>query len=843
MKVSLKTVRQFTDINMPVDELVTKINQQLGSVDETHNIGAQYKDALIVKVVSCAKHENADKLNVCKIDDGGVREDVERDTDGLIQVVCGAPNVHADMFAVWLPPQSIVPSTFGDSAPFTLGARELRGVMSQGMLAAGDELAINSDHNGIVELTENDLKDSTARLTPGMSFAQTFGLDDYVIDVENKMFTHRPDLFGQLGVAREIAGIQGEQFKIPDWYDTGSVSAPQVAGETLALEVFNDAETNVPRFMTITMSNVTIAPSPLWLQCELVALGGKPINNVVDLTNYVMLLTAQPTHAYDYDKIRGHKIGARMATKGETIRLLNDKTYELNNSDIVIADGDGPIGLAGIMGGGDSEVTNETKNLVVEVANFDMYTLRRSSMHHGVFTDALTRFNKGQSPYQNDVVLAQLVKMLSDITGGMVAGEISDLWNITSSIDSDGIHMVNPVSVTSEFINARLGTTLSNEEITQILKNVGMKTELSDSGIEVYAPFWRTDLELPEDIVEEVGRLYGFDRLPRELPRRNIVPAGLSKQLEIERGIRQKLAANGLNEVLTYSFVHDRTLRRAEQNPEHAFKLSNALSPDLQYYRLSLTPSLLDKMHMNHKAGYEQFGLFEIGRSHFLGEMDKAEPSVPNEDSHIAMVVSHSGKSAAQSAAFYTAKRYAEQIASFNGYKLVPLTAFDLESDEWGTQLCGPYEPSRSLVAVKDEQIWGVIGEFKSSVVRNFKLPRFSAGFELHTDAVDMNPTSYKPLSRYPETNQDITLRIAADKTYAEISSIVHAVLNSVQNDSFDVSCTPIAIYKAADANETSYTFRIRMVSHKQTLSDAEAGTVLNRIAEHAKSELNAIRV
>ena len=306
MRVSLNTIKTYTTVDLSVPELVAKINSQLGQVENVIDLGSRYEGATIVKVVTCESHPNADKLSVCSVDDG---------SGELIQVVCGAPNVRAGIFAVWLKPGMTVPSTAEDKEPFVLGTRELRGIMSNGMLAAGDELAINNDHDGIIEITERDLA-AGRTLQAGMSFAEAFDLNDTLIDIENKMFTHRPDLFGQLGVAREIAGIQNIPFNDPDWYWNEPAF---VAASELKLVIFNDTPEKVPRLMAVAMSNVSIAPSPLWLQTTLLRWGSKSINNIVDMTNYAMLLTAQPTHAYDYDKLRGATLGARMAKPGEKI--------------------------------------------------------------------------------------------------------------------------------------------------------------------------------------------------------------------------------------------------------------------------------------------------------------------------------------------------------------------------------------------------------------------------------------------------------------------------------------------------------------------------------------------
>lgn len=833
MKVSLNTIRQYIDFELPpVPELVRRINEQLGGVDVVIDLNAKYKDAVIVKVIEAEQHPNADRLKVTKVDDGGVVADVPRDDNGYVQVVCGAPNAHAGMFAVWLPPKSTVPASFDEKEPFVLDARELRGVMSQGMLAAADELAIGSDHEGIIEINPDEWKPSSDEIKPGASFAKVYGLDDVVIDIENKMFTHRPDLFGQLGVAREIAGIFGHEFKSPEWYLNEPVFEKV---ESLELEVFNEAGDKVPRFMAVAMKNVEVKSSPLWLQCALVSMGGKPINNIVDVTNYIMLLTAQPTHAYDYDKLRGQKLGVRMAQNGEKAELLNGKTYELTVDDIVIVDGEGVVGLGGIMGGGNSEVSSETRNIVLEVANFDMYTVRKSSMRHGLFTDALTRFNKGQSPLQNDRILNLLMMSIKDVS---LATQASDM------LDEGMPKMTKAIRVTDKFINERLGLRLQNSEITKLLTNVELTVDSPDDHdtyLEVFPSFWRTDLELPEDIVEEVGRLYGFDKLPRELPMRSMKPAPKNEQRELKQSLRERLSKAGANEVLTYSFVHEKMLTNAGQDPAHAFKLSNALSPDLQYYRLSLTPSLLGKVHMNMKAGFDKFTLFEFGKTHFKGEMDVDEPVVPNENDHIALVLAYNDKQKPVGAPYYQARKFLEQITDLTELNIRPLAGFDLGHDERGRQFVAAYEPNRSAIIVRDGQICGVIGEFRASVRRAFKLPEYTAGFELHLDILKAIDDTYRPLSKFPSVTQDISLKVAGDVAYR---AVYQAVSDSVKHEDLDTELTPVTIYQSDDdKGSKTITLRLKVTSHERTLRDSDVSELLEHAANEIKQHLDATRV
>ncbi len=838
MKVSLNLIKQLINFELPpVDELVARVNQQLGGVEEVIDFNAKYGGARIVRVIECAKHPDADRLSVTKIDDGGVVADVPRDENGLVQVVCGAPNVHADMWAIWLPPKSTVPASFDEDEPFVLDARPLRGVLSQGMLAAADELDIGTDHEGIVEIHEHDVP-AGVELTAGASFAETFGLDDYVLDIENKMFTHRPDCFGQLGVAREIAGIFHQQFTSPDWYK----SVQQfTSAEGLDLTVTNDAPELVPRFMAVAIRNVTVQPSPLWLQCQLVAMGGKPINNIVDATNYIMLMTAQPTHAYDYDKLRGHKLEARMARDGEKVSLLNGKEYELTADDIVIADGEGVIGLAGIMGGTDTEVSNDTKNIVLECANFDMYALRRTAMRHGIFTDALTRFNKGQSPLQNAAVLKQLMSMV----GGVQASEVFDLKQFSDELDDyfDGKYTPANIDIDSKFINERLGLDLSGDNICGLLNNVEIKSHGPEEELDyicIQSPFWRTDLELPEDIVEEVGRLYGFDKLPRQLPMRSIKPAPRNPRRQLKQAIRQSLSRAGANEVLTYSFVHERVLKNAEQDPSRAYRLSNALSPDLQYYRTGVLPSLLDKVHANIKAGHDEFMLFEIGKIHDK-ELPLSDEGLPSEQTFVDGV--YASKKPRAGAPFYKARKLVDRL----------LADLKVEADfvkiaESDADVPAPFDGQRSawIVAENGDKL-GIVGELSQTVRRNFKLPDYTAAFSLDIEKMQACLTesrehNYRPLSRFPSISQDISLRSSVEISHDELLRAVRQCLDGSEN--LHCQIQTLGVYQPKDdATIKTATFRLTFTSYQQTLTDAEVKPIMDNIATAALTKLDAERV
>lgn len=823
MKISLNEIKRLGYdelVRLPIDELVNKIGSQLGEVEGIESLGAMYQDVIVAKVVSVAKHPNADRLNICMIDDAGAVKFAERNENGHVQVVCGAPNVREGLLVAWLPPGATVPETFKQLEPFRLEVRELRGVKSNGMIASARELALGDDHEGILEID--------AEAKPGQAFVEAYNLDDYIIDIENKMFTHRPDCFGLLGVARELAGIQQQPFNSPDWY---KVTPSFETSGGLNLEIDNPNTDLVPRFMAVSLSSVEIKPSPDWLQTAILRLGSRPINNVVDITNYLMLVTGQPLHAYDYDKVKSGKLGARMAHDGEQLTLLNDKTIKLDTTDIVITDGEKPIGLAGVMGGADTEVSDATKNIILEIATFDMYAIRRTSMRHGLFTDAVARFNKGQSPAQNDRVMVKAVETLSELAGAKQASEVIDNY--------DKEFTRGQVKISADYINRRLGVKLKSDDMAKLLQNVEFDVETTEDELAVRAPFWRTDIEIKEDVVEEIGRLYGYDNLPLELPKRSVKPAAKNSLFELKQTIRERLAKAGANEVLTYSFVHENLLTKSGQDKQHAYQLSNALSPDLQYYRPSLMPSLLEKVHPNIKAGFDEFALFELGKAHIKDQLDSE--SLPREDELTALVVTAADKLKKTGAAYYAARKYLVNLVGAKlSFKPIPqeMRAFDITK---------PYAMERAAFIYVGDKFLGLIGEFSSSAAQQLKLPKYCAGFELDTTALlevlDAD-NQYVSLPRFPEVTQDVTLKVPADLPYQELYDFVWNELGKVQPAHSLPALEPLSIYqREEDVAHKQITLRFIIASYQQTLTAEQVNTILNQVSSAARDKYGAERV
>ena len=832
MKFSINWAQHYSNIDLKTwssDEVVSMIGSQLGAVEDVIKWGPRYDGIVVARIVSFKKHSNADTLSICLIDDGGVTKDIKRNDEGFVQVVCGANNVAENIVVAWIPPGATVPSSV-DTDPYVLEAREIRGEVSNGMLASPKELNISDEHEGILEINPDAV--GLENTKPGTPFKKLYGLDDLVIDCENKMFTHRPDCFGMLGIARELSGISGQQFKSPDWY-ISPVDMPVVSD--LAIVSKNEIMDAVPRFMVQVIQDVTVQASSVGVQAALTRVGSRPVNNIVDLSNFYMHLTAQPTHAFDYDKVKTLCSGEvtifpRMAQKGETLELLNGQTINLSEKDIVIATDQQPIALAGIMGGSQTEVDYTTKSIIVECATFDMYTIRRSSMRHGLFTDAVTRFNKGQSPRQNPAILARLVQNITEFAGGSV-GDSYD------SYEGKDLLYWDPVMCDINFINSRLGSELTAEQVKGLLVNVEFKVDFEQSNMKISAPFWRRDIELPEDIVEEVGRLYGFDKLPVVLPTRVASPTKVNPLMKFKSSIRTILSQAGATEVLSYSFVSGTLLSSTGQDPNDAYKLSNALSPALEYYRISLTPSLLSKVHQNIRAGHDKFAIFEIGKTHIRSNGVTGE-NVPNELDMLSLVYVMSDKLADNSTGptYYEAKHYLDYISS----KLnISLTYVPVSNAE-GHQIHGPFNQNRSslIIDTKSGDAIGVIGEYTFTTRKKLKLPEHVAGFEINIAAllkIAGPETTYVAKSRYPHIKQDMTISTTENTNYSDVvKNVLQAMHERGDSAGYIFGIQPLDIYQKEPESPKQITLRADISHPERTLTTQEVGefiaSVINEV-------------
>jgi phenylalanyl-tRNA synthetase beta chain len=492
------------------------------------------------------------------------------------------------------------------------------------------------------------------------------------------------------------------------------------------------------------------------------------------------------------------------------------------------------------MGGSETEVSGATKNIILEAATFDMYAIRKTSMRHGLFTDAVTRFNKGQSPLQNDRVLAKAVEMLHELAGAERASDVKDSRRIQDDSST--------VGVSAAFVNSRLGLKLAAEDMAKLLSNVEFKVIVADDQMTITAPFWRTDIDIPEDIVEEIGRLYGFDALPLVLPARGIVPAEKNPNIDLKQAVRQSLARSGANEVLTYSFVHEKLFEKAGQDKNDAFALGNALSPDLQYYRLSIIPSLLDKVHSNVRAGHDEFALFEIGKAHNARLHLNDDEGLPKEPGLIDLVYAATTKSAFKGAPFYRVRRMLDELGKDLGLEF---EYAKIDGEEQNFPITKPFDLARSayvLVKGTDDFI-GIVGEFRNEVKRGFKLPKYAAGFTLGVEellaATEKVTPSYTPLSRFPSVTQDLSLKTKNDVSFISIAEIVENVVAGIASEQhLASSVSTLSIYQPeSDSDTKTTTFRIAVASYDKTLNDQEVSHILNAVVDEATQKIDAVRV
>lgn len=824
MIISLNWLKQFTKINSSVDELATLIGARLVEVEEVIDLGAKYANVIIADVAHVEKHPDADKLHVVHIDDGGADKDVKRLKSGLVEVVCGAPNVREGIKVAWLPPGATVPNTYGKDN-FVLEARPLRGVTSNGMLASAKELGIGENHTGIVEIDKD--------VPAGSSFVEVYELNDYLLDIENKSLTHRPDCFGLIGFAREVAAIQGERFASPEWLLAVETVLEQIPADVTQISIVahvEDASVSA-RYQLVAFDNVDATKaSPFAIQTWLARVGIRPISAVVDITNYLMYLTGQPLHAFDLDKVLAEhseskaEIIVRESRADEKLTLLDGRTITLASDDIVICAGDKPIALAGAMGGAATEIDDNTTRVLLESATFDLYRLRNTQMRHGIFSEAVTRFTKGQSPVQTAPVLASAVRMLGDVAGAQRISAVVDEY----ALPPEPAH----INVPLQRLNDTLGAEYTIETAQNTLINVECSVDVAtDQQLTVRPPYWRNDLHIPEDIIEEVGRINGFDIIVPMLPLRPFKAVTPTAFDQMRSKVRQALVRAGANEILTYSFVPERLLKNAGQDPELAFKITNALSHDLQYYRLSLMPSLLEKARVNMKAGYDELALFEINKVHNKLHVDDA--GLPMEFPILEMVYANQKPASGKGAAFYDARRFLDHVAESLGLRIYygPITGGEPDA-----AVSKPYEVSRSAYAYAkvngDSKLLGIVGEFKESVRTRMKLPVHSAGFEIELESLlgaIPEHSSYTPLSRYPGTEKDITLRVKSNVPYNEIITLID---DALAKEHIETSSELIDIYQSRDDTEHKhFTLRLKLTNFERTITTEEANAVVERVA------------
>jgi phenylalanyl-tRNA synthetase beta chain len=582
MKFSYNWIRTFVDgLDVPAETLERLITMKTAECEGVLNPSPLLTGAVVARVETTEPVEGSNHLRKATIDAG---------PRGRRIVVCGAPNCRPGITTVWVP----------------LGIKTIAGIASDGMLVSAAELGISRDGAGIIELTEADEIPEA----------------DSVIEIDNKSITHRPDLWGHHGMAREVAAITSKTLR-----DPVILAMLPTAGSPVKIEI--EDLTLCPRYSALVFENVTVQPSPLWLQHRLTAVGLNPINNIVDLTNFIMAELGQPMHAFDRAKLNGDTISARPARAGEEITALNDEHYALTPSNLVIADAAGPIAIAGVIGGKDSAISAATASIVLESANFHAGSVRKTSSALRLRTDASMRFEKAQDPHNTVRALARALELLPVLSPGIrLVGGLADVHGVFQQQGS--------VLLDLDWAEDKLGRPLPESEVEGILKSLEFGVE--PAGLRKFSvtiPTWRAtkDIALPDDLVEEIGRMVGYDAIEPKPPMVPCAPSYDPPEREFLRRVRRTIAAQGFMEVSNYSFVSEEEVKRFGLRMEDHVRVLNPIAAGQELMRTSLLPGIWRNITENARH-FDSFRLFEVGR-----EIHKRPEGLPDERPHLVAAI------------------------------------------------------------------------------------------------------------------------------------------------------------------------------------------------------------
>ncbi len=731
MRVPLEWLHQYCRPDLAAAALAAKLDLTGTAVERVEYHGPQRLDRYLVgRVVEASPHPQADRLKVCLVDIG----------DGTpAQIVCGAPNVESGQIVAVARPGAVLPDGR------TLAKATLRGVESDGMILAEDELAIGTDHEGIIVLDGES--------PPGTPLEEVIPLATEVLVLE--ITPNRPDCLAVYGVAREVHAATAAPLQPPSWQDDPGT---QGSITQAAVEVLTDL---CPRFTARVFEDVRIGPSPPWLKARLMAAGQRPISNVVDITNYAMLETGQPLHAFDLDRVAGHQLIVRNARSGETMRTLDGQLRTLDEQMVLIADGDGPTSIGGVMGGERSEVASDTTRVLLEAATWNGPNIHRTSLRLGLRSEASSRFEKQLQPEQALEAQALATKLMLELTGARLA---------PGTIDIGG---AGPAPVTirlrDERITSLLGVEIPRARCKQILEALQFTATEAAQALDVQPPpFRRGDVKREADVIEEVARIHGVDTLPATLPSRHGASGRLTRRQRIRRQAADALVAQGLHEVLGWSFTSPELATRLGLKDHRAVELLNPMSSSEAELRTTLLGSLLDIAARNRARGAQALRLFEMGAVYLPG----AE-RLPDEPHHIAALISGPVRSpswreqAPAQADFYAAKGVMQAL-------LARLRAPWMV--ERGEQ---PFlHPGRAAAVNAAGTGIGWIGEIHPLVLAQWELSGTVAAFELDLDALVKRlpgAARYEDVTSFPSVREDLAVIVPDTVEAAAVVETVRA--------------------------------------------------------------------
>lgn len=794
MNVTQNWLKTYIDFDFSPDELAERLTMLGIEVESVKQLGAALDGVVIGKVDSIRPHPNADKLVLCQVDIG--------ETNAL-QIVCGAPNVYEGMFAPV--------ATIGTALPtgITIKRAKLRGEESHGMLCSEKELGISDEAAGLMELSSD--------LSIGSSLTEALGLDDVIFELE--ITPNRPDCLSMIGVAREIRAETGNDLKLPQV----DLQEDEADINELTSVIIDDPDL-CPRYAARVVRGVKVGESPAWLKQRLESIGVGVINNIVDITNFVLMEYGQPLHAFDYHKLTENRIVVRRAAENEQITTLDEEERNLTPDMLVIADAEKPVALAGIMGGYDSEITETTCDVLLESANFQPSSVRATAKKLGIHTEASYRFERGADPEAVIPALDRAAQLIAELAGGTICEGVTDVY--------PGQREPLQIQLRPERVNFILGTTLETSEIEQILSRLGFNVEASQPKKNIYqvtVPSFRGDITREIDLIEEIARVHGYDNIPTALPKGDIPIPVPNISVEVGRRIKHFLLGSGMMESVNYSFCHPHCfdkIRLATDNPlRDTLKLRNPLSPEMSILRTTLLPSLFDNARHNHNHQIDNIALFELSTVFIQGE----------EPARVAGILAGEiGEGVYgnpyRSPDFFDIKGTVEGILDVCG-----TTDYVFKKTEDPT-----FHPGRNAEVLLENRRIGILGEAHPKVLESYELPYKAYLFELDlealADAADFSKR-FEPIPIYPSVLRDLAIVVDEDMQSDMPIEIIYSTGGELVES---VRLFDVYVGDQVPEDKKSLAYTITYHSATETLTDKAVNDLHDKVVKRLNQELGA---
>ncbi|HFF7837331.1 TPA: phenylalanine--tRNA ligase subunit beta [Staphylococcus aureus] len=798
MLISNEWLKEYVTIDDSVSNLAERITRTGIEVDDLIDYTKDIKNLVVGFVKSKEKHPDADKLNVCQVDIG---------EDEPVQIVCGAPNVDAGQY--------VIVAKVGGRLPggIKIKRAKLRGERSEGMICSLQEIGISSNY--IPKSFESGIYVFSEAQVPGTDALQALYLDDQVMEFD--LTPNRADALSMIGTAYEVAALYNTKMTKPE---TTSNELDLSANDELTVTIEN--EDKVPYYSARVVHDVTIEPSPIWMQARLIKAGIRPINNVVDISNYVLLEYGQPLHMFDQDAIGSQQIVVRQANEGEKMTTLDDTERELLTSDIVITNGQTPIALAGVMGGDFSEVKEQTSNIVIEGAIFDPVSIRHTSRRLNLRSESSSRFEKGIATEFVDEAVDRACYLLQTYANGKV------LKDRVSSGELGAF--ITPIDITADKINRTIGFDLSQNDIVTIFNQLGFDTEINDDVITVLVPSRRKDITIKEDLIEEVARIYGYDDIPSTLPVFDKVTSGqLTDRQYKTRMVKEVLGGAGLDQAITYSLVSKEDATAFSMQQRQTIDLLMPMSEAHASLRQSLLPHLIEAASYNVARKNKDVKLFEIGNVFFAN----GEGELPDQVEYLSGILTgdyvvNQWQGKKETVDFYLAKGVVDRVSE----------KLNLEFSYRRADIDGLH-PGRTAEILLENKVVGFIGELHPILAADNDLKRTYV-FELNFDAlmaVSVGYINYQPIPRFPGMSRDIALEVDQNIPAADLLSTIHAHGGNILKDTlvFDV-------YQGEhlEKGKKSIAIRLNYLDTEETLTDERVSKVQAEI-EAALIEQGAV--